>query len=80
MNEKIAQQNETAQSNIVQLAATQKNLGKLENKARTLQIKIDISASVAQFHDTNNYKQKISELNQALAQSKIKSDTLEADI
>jgi len=80
MNEKIAKQNERAQDNIVKLAATQKNLGKLENKAKTLQIKVDISSSVAAFHETNNYKAKISELNQSLAQSKIKSDALEKDI
>jgi uncharacterized coiled-coil DUF342 family protein len=62
------------------LASTQKDLKKLKNKADTLKNKIDISQNIQSYHDSYNYKQKISNLQSEIQKSTDKGDKLENEI
>jgi len=58
MEDKIREQNDLVQTNVMDLALTQKQLKKLKNQTDTLSSKIEISSSVSQYYESCNYKEK----------------------
>ena len=62
MEDKIKEQNELAQTNIMELALTQKQLKKLKSQTDTMGSKIEISGAIAQFYDSCNYREKCKQL------------------
>lgn len=63
-----------------ELANTQKEYKKLNNKAETMKNKIDISQSIQSFHESSNYKMKINNLQNEIKKSTEKGDRLESEI
>jgi hypothetical protein len=80
MEDKIKEQNDLVQSNVMDLALTQKQLKKLKNQTDTLQSRIEISSSVSQYYDSCNYKEKCKQLQSDILISKQKGSKLEQDI
>lgn len=80
MEDKIKEQNELAQTNIMELALTQKQLKKLKNQTDTMGSKIEISGAIAQFYDSCNYREKCKQLSNDILISKQKGSKLEQEI
>ena len=80
MEQKVKDQNILVQQKVQELANTQKEYKKLNNKAETMKNKIDISQSIQSFHESSNYKMKINNLQNEIKKSTEKGDKLEAEI
>ena len=80
MEQKVKDQNILVQQKVQELANTQKEYKKLNNKAETMKNKIDISQSIQSFHESSNYKMKINNLQNEIKKSTEKGDRLEAEI
>lgn len=77
LEDKIREQNEQVQQNINDLAVTQKQLKRLTNQVATLESKMEIQSSVAQYYDSCNYKERCKQLQSDIQNSKQKGAKLE---
>ena len=65
------------QNKISDFKTTEKQLAILKSQVDTLQSKIDIASSVANYHDSCNYQKKIDDLKQSIDQSRSKAQDIE---
>ena len=66
--------------NIRKLVTTQKELQQLKSQCEQLQAKIEIAEGLNAFHESCNYKQKISSLKKEIENSKLKGHEIEKEI
>jgi uncharacterized coiled-coil protein SlyX len=62
LEDRIKEQNDLVQQNVNDLAVTQKQLKRLTNQVSTMESKIEITSSVAQYYDSCNYKERCKQL------------------
>ena len=77
LDQKILDNNDLLQNKIGQFKVTEKDLLRLRSQIESLQNKIDIASSIANYHDSCNYTRKISDLKQSIDQSRVKGEDLE---
>ena len=74
LENKINQQNESAQENVRTLIETQKQLDQLKAESQKLDKQLQVATSVSDFHDSCRYQEKISELNRNIQSTSIKCE------